>query len=1182
MENNLGRTPKRPASAINKNRLMLGDTKRVTEPFMFKIKPYGVPQDKEKMYEEINKLRLLNNCLKEELTQHKARIRQHLQDLNSRDDLIMQLTGKFDKAGYERVHLVAELSKANRQLQMQLDYNISELEDIKKTKPTRKMVDLVEENKNKSEIIQKLMDENKSLNEEKADLHREVYDLKEKVRELEENIKGMVLKNEHDLKISDFNKKLWEKDNEINKLKEERSKILNDLDVYKARCAEHEKKNDKLVEQIKLAEKMINELKTQIKNMTDNEDKLKRELAERQKDLSGKVPKSELDKLHAMINEYEKNEKKYKDSIEDLKKKLNELHEQFKDSEKKLKDSEEYNKNLIQDLNKQIKDLKENKDKSVAYPFTLPRHFQYLFICLQIARIKPKELKDNIFVNLGDDLLVSKDSLISCFNFLSFKIEIDKNILSLLVDDIMKIQDKITPKSVTNFLLNVLGQYEVLDKNDEDKYEKHLLRLLAMNYNELFQKCRSFDINSKGILTINEFYPSDKPVWIYLLILLYTRDRQFDYIYYESFLCDFLQNIEKLNKDDEKSIAICYFEKIAEIGINQKITLSKVFYKNNKIISPGEFKKSCLDIKLYLEIPLIVIMMKHYGTTKDNNYGLKKSQFLDVLKKFKYTEDDSSHSSSESKSSDSKFKSSALPMSKIITESVDKKISESIEKQSFDKSNSSSSKNSKVAYIQNKPKIDDNSDKLSKGIKNKEEKKISDHCNSSRSRSNSSSSSNKGSGNSKDLQQKVGFPSLDKLKDSADFQDSHSKSSKRLSSDLKAKIPKKDLSSNKNNLSDSSHSYSNKKKFKMPNFEEKKSIPEKQDKQDDKKLSKSSNTSKSSSSKEESSKKSKQATGEAAKIKFNIPQLNDIKMPELFKSSNPSLPESSRYNKEIEFDKTITKVVEVPNPVSKKSTPSNSSSSSKSESYSETSKESKKSSESSSKNIPSQPPVFMPPPVPGPFQPNPIISPPPVPGSFQHPPIISLPPVPGSHQPPPINSPPKTTPILSSNLNQLPVSLPSLKATSKSESSDQYSSEEGDSVSDDKNSNQSDKNEPSDQDSSEEGDSVSDHKNSNQSDKNKSSDQDSSEEGDSVSDDSNSDQSDSEEYSNDSHSDKSSNKGSKKKLSSKSSSNSDVTPSASGSSEANSSNPSDSESFSSQSSSSKRKAKNAKNAKKKK
>lgn len=705
MENNVKRTPKRPSSAVNNNRLMLGETKRVTEPFMSRIKPYGVPQEKEKMYEEINKIRLLNNCLKEDLTQHKARIRQHLQDLNSRDDLIMQLTGKFDKAGYERVHLVAELSKANRLLQMQLESNISELEDIKRRKPTRKTIDLEEDVKNKNEIIQKLTDENKNLNEEKAELRREIYDLKEKIRELQEDIKGMVLKNEHDLKISDFIKKLREKDEEISKLREEKNKILKDVDEYKARCGEHEKKNDKLVEQIKSAEKLINELKAKIKSMTENEDKLNRELAEKQKDLSGKVPKSELDKLHAMINEYEKNEKKFKDTIDDLNKKLKEAYEKLKNFENNFKNSEENYKNLIQDLNKQIKDLKENKqsyEKSIVYPFTLPRHLQYFLICLQVARIKSKELRDNIFENLPEDSLVSRDSLHACFKKLSYKISIDFNIFTLIIDDIIINQDKQTPKAVINYLLNKLGDYEVQDKDDEDKYEKHLLRLLAMNYNELFQKCRSFDTNLKGTITIYEFYSScimsgtylDKPVWIYLLILLYIRDRQFDYINYESFLCDFLQNIEKLKKDDEKSIAISYFEKIAEIGIKQKFILSKLFYIDKKIISPTEFKKSCLDIKLYLELPLIVIMMKHYGTNKDNNYSLKKSEFLDILKKFKYTEDDSSSCSSKSKSSDKKSKVSALPISNIITNPVSIEVPEDKEQKSVDKLSSSSSKSS--------------------------------------------------------------------------------------------------------------------------------------------------------------------------------------------------------------------------------------------------------------------------------------------------------------------------------------------------------------------------------------------------------------------------------------------------------------------------------------------------------
>ncbi|CAG9327191.1 unnamed protein product [Blepharisma stoltei] len=338
----------RPISAHKQAQVsrLRGKTKRDSDvTFLARLRPRGIPMDKERLYEDNMALKLKMNMINEEMVKLRTKLNQYEREIIKRDDLIEELRNPAEKIpgqNIKQTHLVANLKQSIKELRMDLQAKDEEINKLKKNiKSTRSSEMEIEiqayidectrlrhhleevmrqrdsprssqgfanaEDRNYQQEVQmnNLHNENQQLTKVLAEVQEEASRWKEKALENEKNKKNAApkkgeannLKNEiQKLKaqLDAGQKNLAVKEADLKMISEKSKKEAQDL-VSKLEMSE-----EKIREQNLLIEQLRNQLSGQGKAENSKQNKMEESKVQPKKSKL-KNPNKFLKKIHSIL-----------------------------------------------------------------------------------------------------------------------------------------------------------------------------------------------------------------------------------------------------------------------------------------------------------------------------------------------------------------------------------------------------------------------------------------------------------------------------------------------------------------------------------------------------------------------------------------------------------------------------------------------------------------------------------------------------------------------------------------------------------------------------------------------------------------------------------------------------------------------------------------------------------------
>ena len=570
-----------------------------------KLKPTKIRSDKERLFEENLRFKMLVNSYKTENSQLQGRIRQLESTLNKKDILIQELTVNIENPSYKSIHLISKLSLNLRENTERLQSALEELNALREIRYSSDPEILKKKINDLQGNLAQLSNENEEIKKKNHDFQLEIIRLEKNNNEYlsfkeSENIKN----NAKKLKIKEISKENKELKIEIGVLKKEIEAGNRKKNELEGKIIENNKENSKIIAENESLKKENQQQKENLSQMITNNDQQKENLLE-------------ITKNNEMLKEkFSKMEKSKKELIENLQKQIEIKDNEAKDAITKSKNLENTMKDLPKTIIKNYKfniinSLKTLKIASHAIfpqeknnPIPPDKEIEDILLMisfsLQLERLLRSELPDILFTNKCDQLrLLTQEELSKRFKDPTFsfikknKGLIDK--LSMFLIQYSKRHKADTKASINDIitgLFKLIPDWSILTDVVEEMLDKKLSIIIAMNYNDLQNYCKSLDKADTGKLTIIEFLTVninlsillDDKLKQYIFLLSYSFENEIDKIPYKKLFQAYISQLDKLNAEEIIKIAEHYLELFMKsFLVSDKKLWNQQICKKNKI-----------------------------------------------------------------------------------------------------------------------------------------------------------------------------------------------------------------------------------------------------------------------------------------------------------------------------------------------------------------------------------------------------------------------------------------------------------------------------------------------------------------------------------------------------------------------------------------------------------------------
>ena len=317
---------------------------------------------------------------------------------------------------------------------------------------------------------------------------------------------------------------------------------------------------------------------------------------------------SELDKKSAVTNEFERK------SLVPNKKKFDEIISSGDEGSKKS-DSRKIkpNKNIktTNEIKKNPKSLKESEELISSQLQNILKHICFK---MQINRLPRSKLLITLFGSTDKEKIIAQSDLISFFKKdpFNFSDASDQKALASCFCN-----SKSTIRSIGEKLLQIIGEWEIFSQEDEEEYDNQLGILISQDKLKLKEKCKDFDVNHKGEISLESFnkilnelnIQVPERIFKYMQLLFYSHESKLDTVPYRYFIKAYgntpeeekqeYELDESADSDSESKIISQYIKMIFQVLAQNNLAASDVFeIDDNGLIHPIQFYEGIQSLGL--------------------------------------------------------------------------------------------------------------------------------------------------------------------------------------------------------------------------------------------------------------------------------------------------------------------------------------------------------------------------------------------------------------------------------------------------------------------------------------------------------------------------------------------------------------------------------------------------------
>ena len=385
---------------------------------------------------------------------------------------------------------------------------------------------------------------------------------------------------------------------------EENITVKKNLDIEKAKIEEGKRKieESKKIEEAKIAEEKEEKKRQAEKQRIEEQRKM-----EEKKKNDEKKKQEEQKKLEEQRKIEEQKKLEEKKRPEDKAKNTKQLSEDKGKNTKQLSDDKskmQENSNKSEGLN--LPQSSEQRRPQSSRPLSTQSKdlLAHLSFRMQLNRIPKNKLYITLFPSFPPERQLASQDLLRAFKAspFSFADSECESLAKSLLD-----YNTVSAKMIEEKILKNTENWEIFTPEDENSFDEELGNVISKNKDPLKEKCKFYDKEKEGLISLNDFEKVLKELKIefaarlfkYMLLLFYSHDMKIGQVPYRHFIKAYgeaaqeeeeFENSDDLSDEEKAKIVRHYLALIAKILIKNKRTASDVFeYDENGIISAEEF-----------------------------------------------------------------------------------------------------------------------------------------------------------------------------------------------------------------------------------------------------------------------------------------------------------------------------------------------------------------------------------------------------------------------------------------------------------------------------------------------------------------------------------------------------------------------------------------------------------------